>query len=238
MWAWERPCRGLGGGFQGAVPGRGGDGEGALCFSGARAGPHSNESVGCTPASKDAQFPLWRPRSRGSEQGAQGVSEGLGFDCHLHEPFIGSLEGREMGGSKGNLQPFLVPVTPSSLFSEQLPSWEEGILKPEGVRPPGPLSAVHLGHHLVLPAAARPVLPQAGPQASSISSPSDAKTAGHGASSGVGQSWDPQRGNFLRSGPCPCPTGRKEPQINPVTPITEVRAEGLDADPSGLAIWG
>ena len=28
--------------------------------------------------------------------------------------------------SKGNLQPFLVPVTPSSLFSEQPPSWEEG----------------------------------------------------------------------------------------------------------------
>lgn len=109
LWAWERPCRGLGGGFQGAVPGRGGDGEGALCFTGARAGPHSNESVGCTPASKDAQFPLWRPRSWGSEQGAQGVSEGLGFDCHLHEPFIGSLEGREMGGSKGEPVTFSGP---------------------------------------------------------------------------------------------------------------------------------
>lgn len=90
----QRPRRG----FQGAVPGPGGDSEGGLCSSGARAGPHSNESVGCTPASKDAQFPLWRPRSRGSEQGAQGVSEGLGFDCHLHEPLPGSLEGREMGG--------------------------------------------------------------------------------------------------------------------------------------------
>ena len=61
------------------------------------------------------------------------------------------------------------------------------------------------------------------------------KMAGHGASSGVGQSWDPQGGNFLKSSPCPCPTGRKEPQISPVTPIAEVRAEGLGADPSGLA---
>ena len=170
LWAWERPCRGLGGGFQGAVPGRGGDGEGALCFTGARAGPHSNESVGCTPASKDAQFPLWCPRSWGSEQGAQGVSEGLGFDCHLHEPFIGSLEGREMGGSKGEPVTFSGPC--DTIFPVLRAAALVGRGNPKARRgqAPGPLSAVYLGHHLVLPAAARPVLPQAGPQASSISS--------------------------------------------------------------------
>ena len=132
--------------------------------------------------------------------------------------------------SKGNLQPFLVPVTP-------FPCSQSG--RSRGKRgPPGPLSDVHLGHHLALPTAARPVFPQAGLQASSISSSTDAKMAGHGTSSGVGQSWDPQGGNFLKSSPCPCPTGRKEPQINPATPIAEVRAEGLGTDPSSLAIWG
>ena len=121
--AWERSCGGLVGGFQGAVPGPGGDSEGALCSLGARAGTHSNESVGCTPASKDAQFPLWRPRSRGSEQGAQGVSEGLGFDCHLHEPLTGSLEGWEMGGVPGEPATFsgpcdtIFPVLSTALLS-------------------------------------------------------------------------------------------------------------------------
>ena len=61
-------------------------------------------------------------------------------------------------------------------------------------------------------------------------SSTDAKMAGYGTSSGVGQSWDPQGGNFLKSSPCPCPTGRKEPQINPATAIAEVRAEGLGTD--------
>ena len=129
------------------------------------------------------------------------------------------------------MPPFLVPVMPSSLLSEQLPSWGEGS---RGQKASGPLARCPtfiLGTILEVP------YPQlsglsfyAGAQASRISGSVEAMTADTGL-----PVRRPELGSLERQlpkGQSP-PHGQESASDKPSN-TTEVRAGGLGTDPMGL----